>query len=106
MPLEIERGRNQKAMPWSLDATKGHLILWLNVELGWCFVGIRKKLAAALLAKNNDTRHLLLSAKRYDSITHTKSERFCSPVHLVDRYQFGIWLKQQAIGTTLAHGNT
>ncbi len=105
IPLEIERGRNQKAMPWSLDATKGHLILWLNIQLGWCLVASRKRLAAALLSQNNDTRALLLSAKRYDSITHVGSDKFCSPVHLIDRFRFGIWLKQQAIGTTLAHGN-
>ena len=101
VPLEIERGRNQKALPWSIDGSKGHLVLWLNPDIKWAYVASRKRLAGALLAQSDATRSMLAKAKRCTPETQTDRDKFISPVLLIDRFRFGLWLKSEAIGGKL-----
>lgn len=44
---------------------------------------------------------MLAKAKRYTPETQTDSDSFVSPVLLVDRFRFGLWLKSEAIGGKL-----
>jgi hypothetical protein len=99
--LEFERGHGQLGTPWSVDGSKGNVILWAHTSERVAYFALRKRLADAILNPTPETKAFLASGQRIVKTTSAPYGVFESVCHLYDRPTFINWLKVSKIGSEL-----
>ncbi|HQR82590.1 MAG TPA: hypothetical protein PK283_06755 [Thiotrichales bacterium] len=99
--LEIQRGHGQLGTPWSVDGSKGDIVLWVHTKERIAYFALRKRLAEAITNPTAETKAFLSSGQVVSKITSAPSGTFESVCHLYDRPTFINWLKQNGIGGAL-----
>jgi hypothetical protein len=99
--LEFERGHGQLGTPWSVDGSKGDIVLWVHTEERIAYFGLRRRLSNAITDPATETKAFLASGQRIVKTTSAPYGVFESVCHLYDRPTFINWLKQNGIGGAL-----
>lgn len=99
--LEFERGINQRGIPWSLDGSKGDIVLWVHPHEKHAYFGYRKRLADAINKADDTTLAFLTSGQKFSHWTQSGNQRFQTHIHLYDRKHFIAWLQANKIGGDL-----
>lgn len=99
--LEFERGRDQQGTPWSVDGSKGDIVLWVHTSERVAYFALRKRLADAILNPTPETKAFLASGQRIIKTTSVPSGTFESVCHLYHRPTFNAWLLINRIGGRL-----
>jgi hypothetical protein len=99
--LEFERGHGQLGKPWSIDGSKGDVVLWVHTSERVAYFALRKRLAEAITNPTPETKTFLAGGQRFIKTTSVPSGKFESVCHLYDRPTFNAWLLINRIGGRL-----